>query len=265
MTTREVYDDLAANYLSPGRRSTTTVFREIQRSPIREMLLKVGRTVGYFSEMKYLIVGAGPLGNLYDWLPSHQLIGHYLDEVDPSHPTYVDASPVILEHCRRFVSDKLSVLAPSSAIGEFVCGFAEALTKQVPRASQHVVIAGLCDHFQTDVFFRECADVLRPGGVLITTFPADTINATIRREIYKIPETYTRFMVDGEVRLVPSRLMNTEALSQCYLRHGFKKVRATNVMLDGYEPSPTLLDASQRLGQSLQDLPILVAGIGYKP
>ena len=265
MHTPSVYDHLAAGYLSPGRRSTTTVFRELQHAPIRELLQKVVHRGQYYSDMRYLIVGAGPLGNADELVHAHQLVGPYLDEMDPSHITYLDASSVVLAHCKEFVWGVVGKLFSGKQPGVFVGGFAETLGKSVPDGSQDVVLGALCDHFEPDDFFSSSMQVLKPGGVLITTYPADGINRVVRKRIYKIPTSRTRFVIDGEEHLVPSYLMTEARLRELYAQHGFEHVGTKAIVCGLHLPSETLKQAARLLNRPIELLPVLVAGIGYKP
>lgn len=265
MQTQSVYDHLATGYLSPGRRSTTTVFRELQHIPIREFLYEASRRIDYFSAMKYLVVGAGPVGNIDELISNHRCIGSYLDETDARNITYLDASPVILGLCREAVSSTVRQLCRHWDPGHFVNGLAEALENFIPCSSYDVVLAALCDHFVPDEFFRSSMKVLKPGGGLITTYPAAQINGVVREKIYNIPATHTRFVIDGEDRLVPSHLMTEASLQELYARHGFEQICVKGIACGAHEPSETLMQAAQMIDRPLESLPILIAGCGYKP
>ena len=257
-----MYDALAGNYLSPGRNSTTTFFRNIQRSEIACFIRKACEKANrYYGDSKLLIVGAGPQGNFEEYSNLHRLVGPLLDEIDTRNVTHLDASASMLSVCQEYVSSQLSGLR----LGTFVKGTAEQLTCAIEPSSQDVIVGALCDHFTQDDFFREAWCALKPGGALITTFPADGINRVIREQLYGIDSGYTRFMLNGNPVLVPSQLMTSVNLLELYKAQSFVDVQTKSVRAGNFVPSQTILTATEHLTDPLEDVPILIAGVGFKP
>lgn len=262
METEAMYDELSGNYLSPGRNSTTTFFRNIQHKPINNFLREVFKKTGwYYGDSKLHIVGAGPEGNFEEFISIHRLVGPLLDEVDTRSVTYLDASAVMLAVCQEHISNRYSRLRQ----GMFLKARAEELSSVVEENSQHIVLGALCDHFDQDEFFREAWKVLKPGGALITTFPADGINRVVREQLYGISSAHTRFVLKGEPVLIPSQLMTTARLSRLYNATTFADVQTKEVKTGVHAPSQTVLEAAKLLAEPVEEIPILIAGLGFKP
>ncbi len=263
MATSEVYDAMAGQYLH-GR--TTTLFRTVQSTPIRAFLAQArgkGET-NWYSEMKYLIVGPGPEGNIEEWINEAALQGPYLDEVDPRNIAYLDSSPVVLELCREYVSKQVKRRVGKPGAGDFVLGSGEGMSKLFPQESFDVIIAALCDHMNTEKFFAGAVKVLKPDGVLITSFPADGVNRVVREKIYQIPPDHTRFTINGKPCLVPSCLITPDLLQALYQRYDFVEAEVTAVSAGCVPATDTIKQASALMGLDHQSVPLVVVGFGRK-
>jgi len=259
----DIYGAMAERYLH-GK--TTTLFREVQSDQIRTFLAKARGTAEgkWYSEMSYLIVGPGPAGNVEEWINQSILCGPYLDEVNPVNITYLDNSPVVLELCKKFVRGEVRKRVGKEGCGNFVLGSGEELGQHFSPNTFDVVIAALCDHLQIETFFREAHLVLKPGGALITSLPADGINRVVRERIYQIPPDYTRFNIEGLPHLVPSRLMTTEALRELYRQQQFVSADAVEVSAGSIPASETIKQAAAMTGSDHQQTPLIVVGYGIK-
>lgn len=264
METSSVYDVMATGYLTPGRFSTTTLFRQIQRQPLRDCLRIAHERIGWYSEMKYLVVGPGPHGNVEELFGLHRCVGPYLDEINPADITYLDVSAVVLDLCHQRVTEQASTLYPGSRAGQFLQCPAEILDSQVELESQDVVFAALCDHLNQDAFFESCLSVLKPGGALITSYPAEGINRIIREKIYEIDPRYTRFTINGVAYMVPSHLMTVAALESLYAAHAYTNVHVIVATNTSGRTSRTVQQAVALANVNPETVPLVIVGIGFK-
>ena len=264
METVSVYNRLGVGYLTPGRNSTTSLFRSLQHGFIRQELNRIReRNALYYSDMHILIVGAGPIGNIEEIISQHALVGAYLDEVDPVNVTYIDSSPVVLRACQDHVTSRTRELTKRENVGCFLLGKAEALSEVVSHGTFDVVIGALCDHFDQAMFFESAHRTLVSGGALITTYPSEKTNRIIREQIYGIGSSFTRFMVDGVAHLVPSTLMTEDRLSFAYEEHGFVQQYTKELFVPKEDFSDTVAHAVQLTGKN-DYATLLVGGVGYK-
>ncbi len=263
MRTSLVYDKMASGYLTKGRLSTTALFREIQKIPLRKCLRIARDNIGWYSGMKYLVVGPGPCGNTEVLFGLHRCIGPYLDEINPADITYIDTSHVMLTLCRNHVKRQSDLLYKQPNAGQFIQGQAETLERQIEYESQDIILGALCDHLEQKDFFSSCMDTLRPGGALITSYPSDGINRVVREKIYKINPSHTRFVINGEIYLVRSCLMETGSLEKLYKKHGYVNIQTFAVS------SPTQTSATMQRAADIANLnpktePPIIVGVGFK-
>ncbi len=236
----DVYNALAEGYLH-GK--TTALFRTVQSAPIRKFLAQArGRGEDrWYSEMSYLIVGPGPEGNVEEWINQATLEDSYLDEMNPQNITFLDNSPVALELCRQYVHEQVQKRHGHPRCGNLVLGSGEDIRENTQLGKfDVVVVAALCDHMNTERFFEEAWRMLKVGGSLITSFPADGLNRVVREQLYRIPASHTRFNIGGAPHLVPSRLMTSDDLKLLYRQYGFEDEDAINTSAESVPATETM-------------------------
>jgi len=256
---------MAGSYLQ-GK--TTTLFRTVQ-NPIIRGYMEIARRDKEYQQLNILIVGPGPQGNVEEWINDvvmKDCIGNFIwpfDEIEPDKITYLDNSRVTLDTCRRFVEIETKKRTGKSG-GKFILGSGENLVDYVEGNYFDIVLGALCDHMDPGKFFRSSYTVLKPGGALITSYPADGLNRIVREQIYQISPTCTRFIVDGEVRLAPSTLMTTVSLWSQYDQNGYVDKEAVAVAADKIKASDTIKQAAQIGNLDPQQDSLVVVGFGRK-
>ena len=265
MDTNSTYDAMAGRYLH-GK--TTTLFRYIQSGPIRKFM-DIARRDSEYRELNILIVGPGPHGNVEEWVNQVTMkdaSGSFIwpfEEIDPSKVTYLDNSSVILDACKQYVETETKNRTGNSG-GQFIFGAGEQLDKYVETNYFDIVLGALCDHIDPKKFFRSTSAVLKQGGALITSYPADGINRVVREQIYQIPPTCTRFMVDGVPHLVPSTLVTTDTLRSLYNLHGYVGCETVAVSAGKIKATETIRRAANLETVDPQQAPLVVVGFGRK-
>lgn len=265
MDTKSTYDAMAGSYLQ-GK--TTTLFRTLQ-NPIICGYMEIARRDKEYQQLNILIVGPGPQGNVEEWINNVVMKdsrGNFIwpfDEIEPDKITYLDNSRVTLDTCRRFVETETKKRTGKSG-GQFILSSGENLVDYVDSNQFDIVLGALCDHMEPRKFFRSSYCVLKPGGALITTYPADGLNRLVREQVYQIPPTYTRFIVDGEVHLVPSTLMSTVNLWSQYDQNGYVDKEAVAAAAGKIKVTDTIKQAAQMGNLDPQQAPLVVVGFGRK-
>ena len=153
-------------------------------------------------------------------------------------------------------------------LGIYIVGDGQKLEASLQENTQDIVFAALCDHIPDQrMFFEQAQRVLRHGGALITSYPATELNKAIREKIYGIDANSTRFMIDGKPHLLPSRTVTQEELLSMYEQVGFEDVLTEDVLFNSgleFEPSETIKKGMSLVGKSIEQIPILVSGVGFK-
>ena len=277
----EVYDLLADSYLSE-QHSTTKFLYLIQDKPLTDLVASVRKhnklPLGF---LEVLVVGAGPTGNSRQTtsgeIPGARDIPK--DEaLDYDKITYLDISKRTLEYLRGSHAETIFSCGGMYVPGRFVIGNALELSQMFLEYSFDIILAGMCDHIDSqEKFYSEAMKVLGKNGALITTYPAKELNTVIREEIYNISSDQTRFIIKGREYKLPSKIVTNKELKEMYLDSGFDHITTKNIYFkrsqvekdpflksQDCKPSETVLKAAKMLKKRLDRIPILVGGIGFK-
>jgi len=270
-TTQQIYDAFGDNYYSPKHR-TIRYFNAIQTLPIRIAfseqasfldkpledldILNIGVGNGQHCEQLCLPIYSTAFGERVRW-----------DKI-----TDLDISTTMLAAAKRNYpsigwQNKSGEGEPKQVVGD-----ALELSDLFPADSFDIVLAGLCDHVEDQrLMYREVLKVLRPDGRFIATYPHRQLMTTIRRDIYGIDPEFTRFLIGGKNYLVPSYTPEPEDIEKLLRGSGFKVVRCENLHHDlrfdyhNQSLSNTVKQAQEKMDRPLEEVPILVIGIGRKP
>jgi SAM-dependent methyltransferase len=259
---KELYDAIGIDYLSKKHR-TVRYFNAIQCVSIINTLREhAWNNQRCLEELDVLNIGVGNgqhrgqlCGSLCDALSAGERVLH-------DRMTDFDISEVMLQSA--FKGDNESTL-PRQVLGDAV-----ELSGYFAPESFDIALAALCDHIKDQKrMYAEVLKVLRPGGVFIVTYPHKGLMTTIRRDIYGIDPAFTRFTIENRNYTVPAYAPLPEDVEDLFHDAGFKNVVCKNLYHSALHHhdrlvSDTVRKAGQIIGKSVDEIPILVMGVGTR-
>lgn len=148
-------------------------------------------------------------------------------------------------------------------------GDANKLHKYFKPGSFDLVLAALSDHLDDhEAFYRAARRVLKPGGVLVVSYPAKQLMHAIRTRLYGIPANQTRFRVGGREYRISSTLRSPQEVMRLLARAGFKETTADEVKHKGlYDAliTETIKQGCKLLDKKPHETPIVVVAAAKKP
>lgn len=274
----KTYDALGSDYAGNTHRTTQFLYA-LQDSFLNAALQSVQarrENTKPLGAMDVLVVGAGSTGNARQVTGVvNERAGVDNTSLNPDRITYLDLSKGALDALIESYADTMSRSGGIRIPGTFVQGDALELSMLFGGARFDVILGGLCDHILPwQQFFEEVQHSLKENGAFICTYPARGIFEVIRREIYGIPIDKTRFRVGDSQYVLDSLALDTEQLAAMLHTAGFKTTVISDIMYSPDDesswvtqvshPSQTILEAAQRIRKPLEDIPILVGGVGLK-
>ncbi len=277
---RLFYDSIGEQYKTPVHK-TVTFFAMTQRGELMSSIERIARRMKRApSEMEVLNIGTGngeQRETLCYYMRSLRGYG-----IDPRKMVDLDLSMKMLKSARR----RFPILDYGDEVYTAPKQLqADAAHIPIEDESLDVVLAALCDHIEPQgAFFAEANRVLRKNGCLITTYPAKALSRVIRRDIYGIDESTTRFVHEGSVFEIPSFTPSTKELRELFSSAGFcvelcKLLYAADghgsSFLDNfghYGPymaengKPSTIRCAQRIMglESAGEIPVIALGVGIK-
>lgn len=186
--------------------------------------------------------------------------------------TDFDISSVMLEAAKRYYPNKKWQKENKEGEPKQIQGDVLYLSDYVSSESFDIVLAGLCDHIQDqETMYNEILKVLKPKGILITSYPHKDLMTNIRKDIYQIDPSFTRYDIRGKMYLVPSLTVYPKDITDLFVKTGFEVVKSENLYhninfdLHNDSLSDTVKKAQKIQNKKLEDIPILVFGVGRKP
>jgi SAM-dependent methyltransferase len=269
--TREIYDSFGKSYYSPKHR-TIRYFNAIQTFPIRiafseqAMFLKKS-----LEELDILNIGVGNGQHCEQLcLPTFDIV--FGERARWDKITDYDISPAMLAAAKRYYPSKEWQTKTGEREPKQITGDALEISDYLPPESFDIVLAGLCDHIEDqEKMYAEVLKVLKPDGIFITTYPHKKLMTTIRRDLYGIDPSFTRFKINEQDCLVPSYIPEPKDIEKLLNITGFNVVEAESLQHDSNfdhhngNISNTIRHAQEKIGKSLEEIPILVFAIGRKP
>lgn len=242
----QIYDGMAESYNS---HKTSSYFSHLQDIPIAHSLIE--RFGNDRRDLDTLVVGVG------DVKTHLKQLSHELDpfSVPLTNITLLDISARMLEKYNHRFGKPVKRIK----------GDANTLNYYFENSSFDVILAALCDHIEDQKgFYRQCHELLKPKGLLITTYPHPELMRTIRKDIYGIEEDQTKFLVDDSEYLVPSSLYSATELKDLFETNGFVNVGIQEIDGNSGAASLTVQQACLLMGKEPSQTKTIMMGVGNK-
>jgi SAM-dependent methyltransferase len=293
-----VYDRLGETYRSDEHKSVR-FYNDVQRSPIYfECVAQAKKLNKPLKELDVLNIGVGGGQQRFDLciygtgLGYGRLSDHKLVDLDNSQ-NMLDVSKKIFPK-KAFLE---SIENTKENIKQ-VKGDARELDRYFKEDKFDIVVAALCDHIEPqEKMYCDALKVLKKDGIFITTYPHKKLSNVIRKDIYGIDPSCTRYIIDGKEYLLHSYAALPEDVSGLFRGTGFTDIKTRTLTADyifftgldvelhreprasgacwwdgkvgtcsghKYVIPDTMMKAREKLGISIGELPILVFGRGRK-
>ncbi len=296
-----VYDRLGETYCSSKHKSVK-FSNDVQKPSLYyECVAQAERLDKSLEELDVLNIGVGGDRQRIDLCLHRDIFGQ--GRVSEHKLVDFDISQVMLDYAKKALPSKtyLKIVEKTKENIKQVKGDATELEKYFKKDTFDIIVAALCDHIQPqEKMYCGALNVLKEEGVLITTYPHKKLATVIRKDIYGINPSCTRYIIDGKEYLLHSYAALPEGISDLFTRTGFIDVQsrtltANNIFLGraymagvrgakkaktsstfwwegkgtcpsyGYAVPETMWKARDLLRVPMDELPVLVLGRGRKP
>jgi len=224
---KSVYDRLGETYYSSKHKSVKFNNDVQKRSLYYECVAQSERLNRPLEELDVLNIGVGGGLQRIDLCLHRDVFGQ--GSVSEHKLVDFDISQVMLGYAKKILPSKtyLKIVEKTKENVKQIRGDARELEKYFKKDTFDIVIAALCDHIQPqEKMYCGALNVLKEEGVLITTYPHKKLATVIRKDIYGINPSCTRYIIDGKEYLLHSYAALPEDISDLFTRTGFIDVQS---------------------------------------